>query len=87
MFSSKDGYSFEVDIWSLGVTAFLLLSGRFPFEKQDVSENKCKDIFQRTNVSLYGQSLVNKMLLTNPSDRWKVKQLLKHEFFTSFCIP
>jgi serine/threonine protein kinase len=80
--SSKDGYSFEVDIWSLGVTAFLLLSGRFPFEKQDTlsvfSEIKNRDIFYRTNLSTLGQSLVSKMLVINPNDRWRVKQLLKH---------
>ena len=28
---ATDGYGQEVDIWSLGVMAFLLLCGRFPF--------------------------------------------------------
>ncbi len=32
IFTSNDGYSFEVDVWSLGIIAFLLLCGRFPFE-------------------------------------------------------
>ncbi len=27
----KTPYSFEVDIWSLGVTIFTILSGRYPF--------------------------------------------------------
>ena len=76
--SSKDGYSFEVDIWSLGVTAFLLLSGRFPFEKQDTLSVFSEIIFYRTHLSTLGQSLVSKMLLINPNDRWRVKQLLKH---------
>lgn len=32
IYASKDGYSFEIDLWSLGIIAFLLLVGRFPFD-------------------------------------------------------
>jgi len=31
-----DGYSSEVDLWSCGVTAYLLLLGDFPYRKPDV---------------------------------------------------
>jgi polo-like kinase 1 len=29
--TSREGYSFEADVWSLGIISFLLLCGRFPF--------------------------------------------------------
>ena len=37
LFDTKNGHSFEVDIWSLGVIMYVLLVGRFPFGDKDVN--------------------------------------------------
>jgi serine/threonine protein kinase len=42
IFTSKEGYSYEVDTWSLGVIAFLLLCGRYPFEDPDAIATQLK---------------------------------------------
>ncbi len=34
--SNKEGHSFEVDIWSLGVVLFALVVGKPPFETNEV---------------------------------------------------
>ena len=36
MLESKNGHSFEVDTWSIGVVMYTCLVGKPPFETQDV---------------------------------------------------
>ena len=36
IFDKINGYSFEVDIWSIGIIVYTLLLGRPPFESSDV---------------------------------------------------
>lgn len=46
---SKDGHSFEVDIWSSGVLVYTLLFGKPPFESKDV-KSTYKRILQNSYV-------------------------------------
>ncbi len=36
IFDKNNGYSFEVDLWSIGIIIYTLLIGRPPFESQDI---------------------------------------------------
>jgi polo-like kinase 1 len=45
---SKEGYSYEVDIWSLGVIIYTLIIGKPPFETQDV-----KTTYKRIKMNAY----------------------------------
>lgn len=54
IFSSREGYSYEIDIWSLGVIAYLLLTGRFPFDDRDpdaVTNQLKKGLIYHSRVS------------------------------------
>ncbi|KAM3141863.1 hypothetical protein pb186bvf_005949 [Paramecium bursaria] len=84
---SKNGHSFEVDIWSFGVIAYTLLIGKPPFETNDV-----KTTYRRIKMNAYqfpdnitispqAKNLIQKILQTDPSKRPTLDEIQQHEFF------
>ena len=78
-------------MWSLGIIAFLLLAGRFPFDSNEPScvaaSIKNKTYLNRTSLSENAQSFITKLLQLAPNERMGIKQLLKHDFFVMYDIP
>lgn len=83
----KTGHSYEVDIWSLGVIIYTLIIGKPPFETQDV-----KTTYKRIKMNAYnfpegaviseaGKALITEILVTDPSKRPSLEQILTHDFF------
>jgi polo-like kinase 1 len=83
----KQGHSFEVDVWSLGVITYTLLVGKPPFETSDV-----KTTYRRIRMNAYSfpdhvplsessKSLISKILVTEPGKRPTLDDILAHEFF------
>lgn len=83
----KTGHSYEVDLWSLGVICYTLVIGKPPFETQDV-----KATYKRIKannysfpegaiVSEYAKSLITEILVTDPTKRPSLDQVLAHDFF------
>ena len=83
----KQGHSYEVDIWSLGVVAYTLLVGKPPFETSDV-----KTTYRRIRMNAYSfpenvplseasKNLITRILITDPSKRLTLTEILAHEFF------
>eukprot|EP00358_Blepharisma_japonicum_P005710 CAMPEP_0202941546 /NCGR_PEP_ID=MMETSP1395-20130829/1677_1 /ASSEMBLY_ACC=CAM_ASM_000871 /TAXON_ID=5961 /ORGANISM="Blepharisma japonicum, Strain Stock R1072" /LENGTH=406 /DNA_ID=CAMNT_0049636871 /DNA_START=447 /DNA_END=1664 /DNA_ORIENTATION=+ len=83
----KQGHSYEVDIWSLGVVMYTLLVGKPPFETSDV-----KTTYRRIRMNAYSfpdhvplseqsKSLITRILVTDPSKRPSLDEILDHEFF------
>lgn len=73
----NDGYSFEVDIWSIGIVLYLMLRGLLPFESKDNKELVkltmaakiiLKDIYW-DKISLEAKDLVYKLLEPDPKSR------------------
>ena len=52
----SEGYSFEVDIWSLGVTFCQLMSLEYPFE----CRAKIKDIYENIKKNIKNEKIMNK---------------------------
>ena len=80
---NKD-YSNIIDIWSVGVVFFELLSNTLPFKGLDAEEIKKKVVNVDYNLDLIPKtrnpeliSLLKKMLVLKPEDRWKAIDCLQ----------
>ena len=80
-------YDETVDIWSLGVIAFVLLQGYLPFElsgRTDSDSYKLHlDPGDFKHVSIEGKEFLRNCLQLNPQDRPKADQLMKHPWLSS----
>ena len=85
----KQGHSYEVDIWSLGVIIYTLLIGKPPYETSDV-----KTTYKRIRMNAYtfpehiiiseaAKNLITRILNLDPTKRPTMDQILEHKFFNS----
>ncbi|ACI65561.1 predicted protein, partial [Phaeodactylum tricornutum CCAP 1055/1] len=87
------GYSFEVDVWSMGVILFTILVGKPPYEAKDV-----KATYQRilaneysfpnnVELSLDAKDLIRSMLRSTPCERLSLKEIGSHRFLSIRNTP
>ena len=83
----KNGHSYEVDIWSLGVVMYTMLYGRPPFETADV-----KLTYKRIKMNSYkfpenikvhetAKKLIESILVLDPAKRPSLDEIAQHDFF------
>ena len=85
----SDGHSFEADIWSIGVCAYLLLTGQPPFltrDKEKTDQNIITADYRipaDSKLSFVAKDFIQSILQVNPESRPTAEDLLNHPFITN----
>ncbi|KAI6174247.1 Polo-like kinase [Aphelenchoides besseyi] len=87
----QSGYSFPVDVWSLGVCCYTLMVGVPPFETKSVKATymqiKSGHYTVPAHVSSSARFVISELLQANPSSRPMAKCIEKYPWFNEGFTP
>jgi len=87
-------YTKAVDLWSIGVTTYLLIAGCLPFDhetsEREIARMTIHDpppyrgsIWKRTSVE--AKAFIDNLLQKDPTTRMDIKQVLEHPWIQKYC--
>ena len=85
-------YGLRHDVWGLGVLAYFLFCGEFPFKgnnELDLHDSILKDepdwsLFKKKEIGPTIVMLIKKMLLKDPNDRATIRQIINSKVLLKF---
>ena len=87
-------YDKSVDLWSIGIIAYLLLCGFLPFDdehsEREIARQTIQDPVPFPNhiwnqLSLESKDFINGLLQKKPEDRMSITQVLESKWIVKFC--
>ena len=85
---NQKGHDGRVDIWSIGVLLFELVTGRVPFQGTDISTLKYNIRNMRIawppDINYEAKDLIGKILKYNTEELLNIKEILGHSFIKKY---
>ncbi|XP_031437418.1 MAP/microtubule affinity-regulating kinase 3 isoform X7 [Clupea harengus] len=89
LFQGKKYDGPEVDVWSLGVILYTLVSGSLPFDGQNLKELRERVLRGKYRIPFYMstdcENLLKRFLVLNPSKRGTLEQIMKDRWINAGC--
>ncbi|XP_018583177.1 MAP/microtubule affinity-regulating kinase 3a isoform X4 [Scleropages formosus] len=89
LFQGKKYDGPEVDVWSLGVILYTLVSGSLPFDGQNLKELRERVLRGKYRIPFYMstdcENLLKRFLVLNPTKRGTLEQIMKDRWINAGC--
>ena len=84
----ETGHDERVDIWCIGVLLFELITGKVPFQGNDIETLKNNILHLKINwpkeMDPNAKDLISKILKLDPDERLTLEEIIQHEFFLKY---